>query len=68
MKSNSDIVCRKCKYYFVTWEPGQPHGCRAMNFKCRRLPSVVVRASSGCDCLQYTPKKRSPATGPESAE
>jgi hypothetical protein len=56
MKPNDPIICRKCKFYFITWEPHQPHGCKAMNFKSRRPPHLVVRQTSGAECLHYVPK------------
>ena len=57
MDSHKTIICRKCKFYHVTWDNRRPHGCRAMNFKSRRPPSLVVRQNSGQDCLRYTPKR-----------
>ncbi|WP_319404608.1 uracil-DNA glycosylase [uncultured Desulfosarcina sp.] len=56
MKPQKPIVCRKCIFYYITWDTRRPHGCRAMNFKSRRPPSLVVRQSSGQDCLHYTLK------------
>jgi hypothetical protein len=53
---NQRIICQKCKYYFVTWEPNKPHGCKAYGFKSRQLPSVVVKQSSGLECSLYEPK------------
>ncbi|WP_321315520.1 uracil-DNA glycosylase [Halarcobacter sp.] len=44
------IVCQKCIYYFVTWQPTKPHGCKAYGFKSQLIPSVVVKNSSGSDC------------------
>lgn len=49
--------CHKCEHYYVTWEERTPHGCRAMGFKSRRLPSIVVRKSTpDMDCLSYKKK------------
>jgi hypothetical protein len=51
------IDCHKCKYYYVTWEKEFPHGCRAMSFKSRHLPSFVVRTSNqGVECLAFEEK------------
>lgn len=47
------IDCHKCEYYFVTWDKNFPHGCKAINFKSRQLPSVAVRVSSDMECLQF---------------
>jgi len=50
------IICQKCIYYFVTWQPRQPHGCKAYGFKSREIPSSVVKKNSGFDCGFYQPK------------
>ena len=56
MQPSKTIFCRNCKFYYITWDPGKPHGCRAMNFKSRQPPNLVVRRNSGAECLRYTPK------------
>jgi len=50
------INCRKCKYYFVTWEPKQPHGCKAYGFKSSAIPSMTVFKSSGMECNAFVDK------------
>lgn len=50
------INCRKCEYYFVTWEAQRPHGCRAYGFKSMQIPSIVVFQSSGDDCTMFKEK------------
>ena len=50
------INCRKCKYYFVTWKPAKPHGCKAYGFESQVIPSMVVFQSSGSDCMQFIEK------------
>jgi hypothetical protein len=56
MISPDAIVCRNCKHYFVSWDKHSPHGCRAIGFKSRQLPSRLVHKISGSTCLRYTPK------------
>jgi len=51
------IICQRCKYYYVTWEKSKPHGCRAYGFKSDKIPSVVVKQSSGSDCNFYEDKR-----------
>ncbi|MCK9491667.1 MAG: uracil-DNA glycosylase [Sulfurimonas sp.] len=54
------INCRRCKFYYVTWEKKQPHGCRAYGFKSAQIPSIVVFQSSGTECSLFelkTPAK-----------
>jgi len=52
------MTCHKCFYYFVTWDPQLPHGCRIMGFKSRRAPAIEVRRTMhGKDCLLFKAKK-----------
>ena len=53
-------VCRKCVYYYITHDPENPYGCRAMGFKSRRNPALVVFESSGMQCRLFTIKKNTP--------
>lgn len=57
MEKQHCIDCHKCRHYFVTWVPAQPHGCRAMGFKSYHLPSWVVYQNSGCGCKAFELKK-----------
>jgi hypothetical protein len=50
------INCRRCEYYFVTWQAGKPHGCKAYGFKSAQIPSIVVFQSSGTDCSLFKQK------------
>jgi hypothetical protein len=52
-------VCSKCKHYYVTWEEGAPHGCKAMGFKSRDYPYVVAFHVSGILCQMFKPKEGS---------
>jgi len=54
---NKHINCYLCKYYYVTWNKKFPHGCRAMGFKSRMLPSIEVYKHSGIYCLLFNQKK-----------
>jgi L-2-hydroxyglutarate oxidase LhgO len=51
------INCRKCEYYFVTWEAKKPHGCKAYGFKSAPIPSMAVFQSSGADCSLFKEKQ-----------
>jgi len=55
------IDCFRCKHFYITWDERHPKGCRAMGFKSREIPSVVVLRSSGMDCLRY--EKKEPSAG-----
>lgn len=51
------IDCFKCAHLKITWEQAHPRACTAHGFKTKQLPSVVVKKSSGMDCLYFTPKR-----------
>lgn len=48
--------CRKCKYFYITWDSKAPNGCKAMGFKTKLIPSLVVFQSTGHNCLHFTEK------------
>ncbi|WP_022668493.1 hypothetical protein [Desulfospira joergensenii] len=48
--------CFKCRFFYVTWEPEHPNGCRAMGFKTKQLPSMVVFQASGKPCSYFKTK------------
>jgi hypothetical protein len=50
-------VCVRCRHYFVTYVPAQPHGCRAYGFRSKILPSQVVMQSSGQPCSLFAPRQ-----------
>jgi hypothetical protein len=50
------IECRSCVHHYVTWEPAFPHGCRALGFKSKVLPSLAVFQSSGLECQAFEPR------------
>ncbi|APC42469.1 uracil-DNA glycosylase [Clostridium estertheticum] len=52
------INCSKCIYYYITWDPAFPKGCKLYGFKSPNLPSILVKQSSGIACGKFTPKER----------
>lgn len=56
MQKKNRRNCFKCKFFYVTWDPKHPNGCRAMGFKTKQLPSVIVFQSSGNPCETYEEK------------
>ncbi len=50
--------CLGCRHFFITYQAGQPRGCRAYGFKSRQMPWQVVLASSGKPCQLFVPKPR----------
>jgi hypothetical protein len=55
-KREGDIDCFSCRYFFITYDPQFPYGCRAARFKSRRIPSMEVFLSSGIDCQFFAGK------------
>ncbi len=51
------IDCRKCKHYYITWDPSNPNGCKKFSFKSRLMPSDVVYQSSGMICNAFEAKE-----------
>ncbi len=49
--------CFQCMHFFVTYDKNCPRGCRAMGFKSKEWPSLLVRRSSGQECLRFQEKK-----------
>lgn len=50
------VNCRRCRFFFVTWEPERPFGCRFFGFKSAEIPSMAVFQSSGAPCEQFSPR------------
>jgi hypothetical protein len=53
-EAEQKIDCRKCCYFFITWEKPTPYGCKAHGFKSAQIPSFVVFANSGRQCLLFS--------------
>ncbi|WP_239616715.1 uracil-DNA glycosylase [Cohnella mopanensis] len=58
MSDTNRVDCMKCRYYFVTWDPNFPRGCKAFGFKSHTMPSLTVLSSSGKACMNFEPKER----------
>lgn len=48
--------CFECTHFYITWESSKPYGCRAMNFKSRRIPTVEVLDADGALCVSFQGK------------
>jgi hypothetical protein len=51
------INCFNCVHFFVTWDSNFPRGCKAMDFKSRKMPSTIVYEASGMSCMRFKAKK-----------
>ncbi|MFL8937656.1 uracil-DNA glycosylase [Rossellomorea oryzaecorticis] len=56
VENEKRINCFKCRYFYTTWEPAHPRGCRGYSFKTKAMPSTVVLQSSGRPCLKFVRK------------
>jgi len=52
------VNCVTCAHYYVTWDKSFPRGCRLFEFKTSKLPSQLVRESTGDHCKNYVEKKK----------
>ena len=48
--------CFCCKSFYISWDKDYPHGCKAYQFTSDKLPSIVVKESSGQDCQLFSKK------------
>jgi len=48
--------CHRCRLFRVTWDDRLPYECQAFGFRSSRIPSLVVRETSGHDCQLFEPK------------
>jgi len=58
------VNCLKCQYYYITWDPARPKGCRFFGFKGLLMPSHTVKATSGQECKAFTLKVPPAKPGP----
>lgn len=57
MNEDEKPCCRKCEYFYITFEMKNPNGCKAYGFKGPSLPSAVVERESGLPCMKFKLKK-----------
>jgi len=55
-KKPERISCHKCKFFYVTWDNSFPYGCKAMGFKGKIIPSMMVFQASGNSCMAFDAK------------
>ncbi|QZY55706.1 uracil-DNA glycosylase [Crassaminicella profunda] len=52
------IFCRKCKYFYVTWDVKFPNGCKLFGIKAKSVPSILVYQSTGEKCTHFIEKNK----------
>ena len=55
---NDRVNCITCTHYYVTWDKNFPNGCRLFEFKTRKIPSQLVKESTGDSCKNHVEKKK----------
>ncbi len=48
--------CLNCKFYYITWNPDFPKGCRAFKFQSKNMPCETVKIESGNECHLFEEK------------
>lgn len=48
--------CLSCRHYYLTYDPRQPYGCRAMGFKSAKAPNLIAFETSGMICQLMEPR------------
>ena len=60
--SETKPQCLKCNYYFSTYDPQVPRGCKAYKFRSLSMPSFVVKRETGEECAKFAVKvKKEPS-------
>ena len=49
--------CKRCRWFYITWDPKKPYGCRAMQFKSKKLPALEVLEADGSVCISFKEKR-----------
>ena len=52
------VACIYCTHYYITHDANFRYGCRALDFKSQRQPSLVVTEASGKQCHYFQEKQR----------
>lgn len=45
--------CRKCEFFYVTWDPAFPWGCKMFGLKTAGIPAIEVRNATGRHCPSF---------------
>lgn len=61
-------ACKGCLHFYITYDANFPYGCRAHQFKSRRLPYIEVEAASQAPCMSREPIPLKSARPPQEHE
>jgi hypothetical protein len=50
--------CLKCRYFYVTWDPSFPRGCKVFEIKSKQLPCIEVKKATGFPCPSFRESPR----------
>jgi hypothetical protein len=48
--------CKKCQFFYITWDKKFPYGCKLYEIKSKTSPDTQVLINTGIACLGYQPK------------
>ncbi len=51
-----EMNCKKCQFFYITWDKNFPYGCKQYEIKSKTTPDVQVLVNTGIACLGYQPK------------
>ena len=51
-----EMNCKKCKFFYITWDKNFPYGCKQYEIKSKTTPDTQVLINTGIACLGYQPK------------
>jgi hypothetical protein len=54
------VSCQKCIFFYVTWDRSFPYGCKAMGFKGKIMPYLMVFQASGKSCMAFEERSKNP--------
>ena len=57
-EQETEINCFSCRYFYITYDPTFPYGCRTIGFKSYLLPPKEVYVNSDMDCLLFAEKDK----------
>jgi len=52
------LGCNNCTHFYITHDANFRYGCRALDFKSKRQPILIVIEASGEQCHYFQKKDR----------
>ena len=49
-------ICHNCKFFYITYKPNFPYGCKAFAVMSKKIPYLEVKNISGINCALFSNK------------